>query len=114
METQIVNIVNDRQTKDKKNSPERKHVKIMRQTRNKCPLKLDLDVPSCTEPQLTLYQICSECDQIGGQRPSELKPMGACRKKKTAGQRFRNHVKNITTKVLASVTNVLQKEGLKK
>ena len=111
METQIVKILKNRETKDKNNSPERKHVKIMKKTRKGCPLKLDFDAPSWTESQLTLFQICSECDRIGGQRPPELKPTGACGSKKTAGERFRNHVKNITTKVSTNVTNLLPKEG---
>ena len=49
---------------------------------NKCPLRLDFDAHSRTESQLALFQICSECDRIGGQRPSKLKPAGACGSKK--------------------------------
>ena len=81
---------------------------------NKCHLKLDFDAPSAAESQLPLFQIWSDCDQIGGQKPSKLTLAGACRSKKREGRRFRRHVKNITTKVPASVTNMLQKEGLEK
>jgi len=33
---------------------------------------------------------------------------------KGAGERFRNHIKNITTKVSTNVINMLQKEGPRK
>ena len=40
--------------------------------------------------------------------------MGAGRSKKMEVERFGKHVKNITTKVPTSVTNLVQKEGLQK
>ena len=87
---------------------------MMKKTTNICPLKLDFNAPSYTESQFPLFQIWSDCDQIGCQKPSKLTPAGACGSKKIEGQRFRRHVKNVTTKVPASVTNMLQKEGLNK
>jgi len=43
-----------------------------------------------------------------------LSLVGANGSKKTAGERFRNHVKNITSKVSTNVTNMLQKEAPEK
>ena len=79
---------------------------------NRCPPRLDFDAHSRTESQLTLFQICSECDRIGGQRPSKLKPAGACGSKKIVRERFRKHVKNVTTKVPASVTQICSNSRL--
>ena len=44
---------------------------------------------------------------------ANLRPGSACRSKKIEVERFRKHVKNVTTKVPTSVTNMLEKEGLK-
>ena len=89
-------------------------MKITKKMTNICPLKLDFDAPSAAESQSSVFQIWSGCDKIGGKTPSKLTPAGACGSKKIEGERFRRHVKNVTTKVPASVTNMLQKEGLKK
>ena len=105
-------MLENRQKNEKQRAPERTNIKIMKKMTNRSPLKLDFDAPSCTESQFPLFQIWSDCDQIGCQKPSKLTPAGACGSKKIEGERFRRHVKNITTKVPASVTNVLPKEGL--
>ena len=78
------------------------------------PIKLDFDALACTGVHFSLFQNWWDCDLIGGQRPAKLRPGSACRNKKVEVERFRKHVKNVTTKVPISVTNVLQKEGLKK
>jgi len=114
METQIVTILKNRQKRDTNTSPERIHVKIMKKTRNKCPLKLDFDAPSCTESLFSLFHICPINAKLGGQKSPELSLMGAYGSKKTAGERFSNHVKNITSKVSTNVTNMLQKEAPEK
>ena len=110
METQIVKQMKKLQKIEKNTSPERTHVKIMKKMRKGCPLKLDFDAPSCTESLFSLFQICSISAKLGGQKSPELSLMGANGSKKTAGERFRNHVKNIT-KQSTNVTNMLQKEG---
>ena len=79
----------------------------MKKTTQICPLKLDFDAPSCTESQSPLFQICSGCDQISGQKPSKLTPAS----KEIEGERFKKHVQNVTTKVPTSVTNMLPKES---
>ena len=114
METQIVTILKNRQKREKQTSPERTRVKIMKKMRKGCPLKLDFDAPSCTESLFSLFQICSISAKLGGQKSPELSLMGANGSKKTAGERFRNHVKNITSKVSTNVTNMLQKEAPEK
>ena len=68
----------------------------MKKTRKGCPLKLDFDAPSCTESLFSLFQICSISAKLGGQQSPELSLMGAYGSKKTAGERFRNHVKTKT------------------
>ena len=92
-------------------APERTNMKIMKNTTIRCPPKLDFDAPSSTESQLPLFQICSDCNNIGGPKPSKLTPVGAYGSKKIEGERFRKHIKNVTTKVPTSVTNMPQKEG---
>ena len=114
METQIVTILKNLQKREKITSPERKHVKIMKKMRTGCPLKLDYDALSCTESLFSLFQICSISATLGGPKSPELSLMGANGSKKIAGERFRNHVKNITSKVSTNVTNMLPKEAPKK
>ena len=114
METQIVTILKNLQKREKNTSPERTHVKIMKQARKGCPLKLDFDAPSCTESLFSLFQICSISATLGGQKSPELSLIGANGSKQTAGGRFRNHVKNTTSKVLTNVINTLPKEGPEK
>jgi len=65
----------------------------------RCPLKLDFDAPSCTASRLSLFQICSISAKLGGQQSPELSLMGGCGSEMTAGEGFRNHVKNITTSI---------------
>ena len=89
-------------------------MKIRKKMTNRCPLKLDVDAPSSAESQLPLFQIWSDCDQIGGQKLPKLTLAGACGSKKREEERFRRHVKNVTKKVPPPVTNMVQKEGLKK
>ena len=92
-------------------APERTNIKIMKHMTIRCSPKLDFDAPSCTESLFSLFQICSISAKLGGQKSPELSLMGAYGSKKTAGERFRNHVKNITSKVSTNVTNMLPKEG---
>jgi len=86
----------------------------MKQARKGCPLKLDFDAPSCTKSLFSLFQICPINAKLGGQKSPELSFTGAYGSKKTAGERFRNHVNKITTKVSTNVTNMLPKEVPKK
>ena len=88
-------------------APERTNINIMKHTTIRCPPKLDFDAPSCTESLFSLFQICSISATLGGQKSPELSLMGANGSKKTAGERFRNHVKITTSKVSTNVTNML-------
>ena len=81
---------------------------------NTCPERLDFDVPAYTESLFSLLQICSISAELCGQKPSKLSHMDAGRSKKMEVERFGKHVKNITTTVPISVTNLIQKEGLQK
>ena len=79
-----------------------------------CPERLDFDILAYTESLFSLLQICSISAKLCGQKPSKLSHMGAGRSKKMEIERFGKHVKNITTKVPTSVTNLVPKEGLQK
>ena len=78
------------------------------------PRKLDFDALAYTGAQFALFHNWSDCDLIGGPRPAKSTPGSTYRSKKMEVERFMKHVKNVTTKVPTSVTNMLQKEGLKK
>ena len=79
---------------------------------NRCPLRLDFDAPSCTESLFSLFQICPISAKLGGQKPPKLSPMGVYGSTKMKRERFRKHQKNVTTKASTNVTNMLPKEGL--
>ena len=72
-----------------------------------CPERLDFDAPACTESLFSLLQICSISAKLCCQKPSKLSHMGAGRSKKMDVERFGKHVKNITTKVPTSGTNLV-------
>ena len=76
------------------------------------PIKLDVDALACTGAQFSLFHNWSDCDLTGGQRPAKSRPGSAYRSTKMEVERFRKHVKNVTTQMPTSVTNMLQKEGL--
>ena len=69
--------VEESMNKQEMRAPERTNIKIMKNTTIRCPPKLDFDAPSFTESQFSFFQICSDCDQIGGPKPLKLTPVGA-------------------------------------
>ena len=102
------------QNNENKIAAEGTNMKIMKKMTNRCLLKLDYDAPSPADSQFSLFQIWLNCNAIGGQKPSKLTLAGACGSKKREEERFRRHVKHVTKKVPPSVTNMVQKECLKK